>query len=237
MEKERWHSRIAAREIYRYMGMKEQDADEALQRRVEEQLARLLAVCRVRSFYQLFPLRIKENRRQETASPNEGTAPLLELGPMTIASRGLARNLRGCDQAALFGVTLGLEADRLIYRLGQTAVGEALITDACAAAAIEAVCDELCETLRREAAKAGRKIRPRFSPGFGDFTLAYQPAIFNTLELSKRIGVTLTAGGMMTPSKSVTAVVGLYEESAGKPHAPVEENITTGGLRTDESSV
>lgn len=213
MEEEHWHSRIVSREIYRYMGMKEQAADEALRETVSEQLRRLLSVCRVRSFYQIFPLRIEENGETEITSLTVKRSPVLKLGPMAIVSSGLARNLRGCDQAALFGVTLGLEVDRLIYRLGRTAVGEAVIADACAAAAVEAVCDELCEKLRLEAAGQGKKTQPRFSPGFGDFTLEYQPAIFQTLELSKRIGVNLTAGGMMTPTKSVTAVVGLYDEA------------------------
>ena len=141
----------------------------------------------------------------------------MELGPMQINSRALARNLSGCDQAALFGMTLGLETDRLIYRLGRTAVGEAAVTDACAAAVAEAVCDELSQEIRGEAAALGRGTRPRFSPGFADFTLAYQRELLEALQLPKRIGVTLTGGGMMTPTKSVTAVVGLYDPAAAGP--------------------
>ena len=194
--------------------MKEQAADARMQAKVKEQLERLLSVCRVRSCYQIFPLDIRAGEGPE-AEGGGGRPPVLTLGPMTVCSGGLAKNLQGCDRAALFGATLGLEADRLIYRLGRTAVGEAVITDACAAAVIEAVCDELCDELRAEAAGQGRRIRPRYSPGFGDFTLEYQPAICKVLELSKRIGVSLTAGGMMTPAKSVTAVVGFYDGRMG----------------------
>ena len=192
-----WQARISLKEICRYMGMKEREADDSIRAEVEKQLARLLDTVRVRSYYQIFPLCFGEND--------------LILGPVRIQSRDLRRNLSGCDQAALFGVTLGLEVDRLIYRLGRTALGEAAITDACAAAAVEAVCDAVCEKLREEARRQLREIRPRFSPGFGDFTLAYQPCLLQALNLSGRIGVCLTDGGMMTPTKSVTAVVGLAQ--------------------------
>lgn len=54
-------------------------------------------------------------------------------------------------------------------------------------------------------------MRPRFSPGYGDFPLECQQGIAAALELSKRIGVMLTDRLMMTPSKSVTAVMGLSQ--------------------------
>lgn len=196
-----WQSRLRLREVYRYMGMKEEAADEALQTLVREQLDHLVKTACVRTYYQIYPLRFTE-------------PGIMRLGNVKIQSQALGRNLKGCDHAALFGVTLGLDVDRLIYRLGRTAVGEAVIADACAAEAVEAVCDELCGRIGAEAERMGRKTRPRFSPGFGDFTLEYQPVLIHTLELPKRIGIHLTAGGMMTPAKSVTAVVGFYDPAA-----------------------
>ena len=74
MEGDRWQKRIVRREIYRYMGMKEQAADEALQAQVNEQLKRLLSVCRVRSFYQVFPLCVLEAGEARTASGPEERA-------------------------------------------------------------------------------------------------------------------------------------------------------------------
>lgn len=195
-----WTSRIRMKEVFRYLGMREADADASLHALADEQLERLLRTARVRSFYQIFPL----------AFQSEGH---FTLGPMEIESRALGKNLRGCEQAAVFGVTLGVEVDRLIYRLGRTAVGEAAITDACAAAVVEAVCDELCDELRGKAASEGCTLRPRFSPGFADFTLEYQKMVLDALQLSKRIGVSLTDGGMMTPTKSVTAIAGFYRPS------------------------
>ena len=204
VDAERLREKIRRREIYRYLGMKEQDAGEVLQAAVEEQLAELLGQMWVHSYYQIFPLSMEE----KVAETDSGSKALIRLGPMEIVSRDLGRNLRGCTSAALFGATLGMETDRLIYRLSLATVGRAAITDACAAEALEVVCDEVCGELSRLALGRGERIRPRFSAGFGDFTLEYQPELVRVLELPKRIGAGLTAGGMLTPAKTVTAVVG-----------------------------
>jgi hypothetical protein len=82
---------------------------------------------------------------------------------------------------------------------------------AAAAALIEEVCDELNEQLRLDAAREGKSLRPRFSPGYGDFRLEHQPELFRILEIQKRIGVTLTGHLLMMPSKSVTAVIGISD--------------------------
>ncbi len=51
--------------------------------------------------------------------------------------------------------------------------------------------------------------RPRFSPGYGDLTLLAQKDIFAVLDCGKRIGLTLNDSLLMSPSKSVTAFVGI----------------------------
>ena len=52
----------------------------------------------------------------------------------------------------------------------------------------------------------------RFSPGYGDFDIAHQKDIIRLLNCDRRIGLTLTGGYMLIPSKSVTAVIGFTEE-------------------------
>ena len=56
--------------------------------------------------------------------------------------------------------------------------------------------------IQRNAKEKGLYLRPRFSPGYGDFALEYQKDIFRMLECEKRIGITLTEGNLMMPSKS-----------------------------------
>ena len=87
-------------------------------------------------------------------------------------------------------------------------MADALILDACAGAAIENVCDNLCADIA--AAVAPMYLTDRFSPGYGDLPLAQQFELCRVLDVSRRIGVTLSDGGLMIPQKSVTAVMGIY---------------------------
>ena len=70
--------------------------------------------------------------------------------------------------------------------------------------------DIACEEIRRMLGP-GWGLRPRFSPGYGDFPLEYQRELLGVLDAAKRIGLTLTDSLLMAPSKSVTAVIGVYE--------------------------
>ena len=49
----------------------------------------------------------------------------------------------------------------------------------------------------------------RFSPGYGDLPLETQGDFLRTLNAEKRLGVTLSPGGLCIPTKTVTAVIGL----------------------------
>ena len=61
----------------------------------------------------------------------------------------------------------------------------------------------------------GLSLRPRFSPGYGDFPLSMQTPIFDALDCPRKIGVSLNASLLMSPSKSVTAVIGLAPGASG----------------------
>ena len=84
-----------------------------------------------------------------------------------------------------------------------------MILDAVLSAAVEAVCDEQEERLRGEFAERSLFLTDRFSPGYGDFSIAHQGEILKILDAPKKIGLTMTEGNMLTPLKSVTAVIGL----------------------------
>ena len=104
--------------------------------------------------------------------------------------------------------TVGSEVDRLLARYGKLSVAKAVVMQAAAAAMVEAYCNELNAMWKKEYLEKGLYLRPRFSPGYGDFPLSAQKQILDGLEAGKRIGITLTEGFLMLPSKSVTAVIG-----------------------------
>lgn len=123
-------------------------------------------------------------------------------------SRNLAKNLRGCEQAVLLAATIGPAADRMIQKYSITNLAKAAMTQAAGAAYIESYVDEIEDRARTKFQEQGLYLRPRFSPGYGDFSIDYQKDFFDLLEC-RRIGLTLTEGNLMMPSKSVTAIIGL----------------------------
>ncbi|MBR1472558.1 MAG: Vitamin B12 dependent methionine synthase activation subunit [Lachnospiraceae bacterium] len=128
-----------------------------------------------------------------------------------ISSSHLYRQLAGCSEIYIFAATIGAETDRIIRRLRHTSMAEAAVLQACGAAAIEAVCDALNTKLETEAAAEGKKLRRRFSPGYGDLSLENQKGIFEVLNPPKYIGLTLMDTLIMSPEKSVTAVIGVED--------------------------
>lgn len=136
----------------------------------------------------------------------------LSIGPLTVQSRRLAETLDGCDCAFLFAATLGTGVDALLRRYGATSAADLLIAQAAATALIENVCDDCEAEMRRNPSIAGKKLRARFSPGYGDLPLAAQRPLLAILDATRRIGISLTSADQMVPSKSVTAIVGIASE-------------------------
>ncbi len=130
-------------------------------------------------------------------------------------SRDLARHLRHCSDCVLYALTLGAETDRLLRRWGARSMAKAAVGQAVCAVWLDELCAELCGGLAGE----GQYLTPPFSPGYGDWDLSVQGRLLDLLSAHRRIGLTLTAGGMLVPEKSVTAVVGLSdrkEEACGQ---------------------
>ena len=185
---------INRREILRYMGcMDSSDELEAL-------IDRAISLCEGKLTYKVcyseFPLEIEEN--------------VCHLGFAVPESRDLAKCLNGCENALVFAATVGLELDRLILRYGRLEPSLALCLQALGAERIEALCDAFCGEMKARFATEGKNMRPRFSAGYGDLPLSLQKDIFASLECEKRIGLTLNDSLLMSPTKSVTALIGIY---------------------------
>ncbi len=181
------------REILRYMGCKTQNDE------INALIDRSLDIC-------------CDALRYDTVSSSysiKRDGDMLDLGFGTVQSGDLAKCLDGCEYIVLFAATLGIELDRLIARYGKTEPSVSVCLQAIGAERIEALCDAFCSQLRADAAQKGYTIRPRFSAGYGDLSLDHQRQIFSCLGCSKSIGLTLNDSLLMSPSKSVTAIVGI----------------------------
>lgn len=137
----------------------------------------------------------------------------VDLGFLQVEAPKLAHHLRGCEKAVVFAATVGLELDRLIARYGRLSPAKGLMLQAFGAERIEALCDAFCADLAAEYAPL--HTRTRFSPGYGDLPLEHQKEIFAALQCGKHIGLYLNDSCLMSPVKSVTAIVGLCREQGG----------------------
>lgn len=201
---------VDKREIYRYLGYQGRVPDENVLREVDRCLEELREAVTPRFVYRQYPIEkfFSDNIERPFLDEKPGTE-LLSIAGMKIQSRSLCRNLRDCKSAYLMAATLGIGPDRLIARASVAKMSRAVILQAAAAAMIEAWCDEVNQKIIKEAEDQGLYCRPRFSPGYGDFSLEYQKDFAQILRIQKEIGVSLTQSLLMMPSKSVTAVIGL----------------------------
>ena len=183
-------------EILRYLGAESSvpSLDPLIQRAEQE----VIRASRPKSIYQLFPLMVNQDS--------------VTLAGTCLESRTLSDHLRGCHKAFLFAFTLGPGVDALIRRYELMNMPMVPVLQACAAAYTEEQADFAQKEMERFAGQRGWFLRPRYSPGYGDFSLSYQKFFFNTLEISKRIGVTLTSSYLMLPMKSITAIVGVSQD-------------------------
>ena len=154
------------------------------------------------------------------ACRTEGTDRVVLDGGTVFHSKALARYVGASRELFLFGATLGSRVDSALRRMAVRSVSEAAAGQAVAAALIETYCNACCRELARQL-PPGRKLKGRFSPGYGDWDLAEQRLLFRALDCDRTIGLTLTDSCMMAPVKSVTAVVAIAD--AADPLVDPEE--------------
>ncbi len=128
-------------------------------------------------------------------------------------SLGLSTHLKGAKRCVILAATLGLDLDRLITRLLKTDLALAYCVSSCGSAAVEALCDTVCEGLKKKASESGFFLTERFSPGYSDLSLSCQRDIFSLTDCTKLIGIYLSSESMMLPSKSVTAIMGIIKKT------------------------
>lgn len=136
----------------------------------------------------------------------------IDLGFTKVHSLDLLKNMHKCNKCIVFAATIGIEIDRLINKYSTIAPSKSLIFQAIGAERIECLCNKFSTDIKESYINNGMNTCPRFSPGYGDLPLDMQKDIFLTLNCSKHIGVMLNDSLLISPSKSVTALIGIYDE-------------------------
>ena len=127
-------------------------------------------------------------------------------------SRDLKKNLKDCESIVLFAATVGLELDRLIAKYSRISPAKALMLQAIGTERIESLCNVFNKEIAEKVHLIGKCTKPRFSPGYGDLPLELQQCIFKVLDCPRKIGVSLNESLLMSPSKSVTAIIGIAQD-------------------------
>ncbi len=188
------------REVVRYLGYGAHAVDDKTLEMIRSSLKELDQINRYRVVYRIFELQVSGEDK-------------VQIGKLQITSKNLAKNVRGCRQAILLGATLGIETDMRMKKYAVTDMARYVVLQAGAATVLEEELDrwqqELAERLRKE----NDYLRPRFSPGYGDLDIRHQKEVLQMLDAGKTIGLTMTDGYMLTPTKSVTAIIGISKEN------------------------
>lgn len=139
----------------------------------------------------------------------------VDFGFTKITSQYARRMLLGCDSALVFAATVGLAPDRMIAKFGKLSPVASLMFQALGTERVESLCNSFCKARENILSDMGCRLGVRFSPGYGDIPLSMQLDLFNALDVTHNIGVSLTDALMMVPTKSVTAIAGIGTGGVG----------------------
>lgn len=190
---------MRTKEAVRYLGYGKCAVDDKTLQLIQESFEELEQIARKKFIYRIFEL--------STIDENTFT-----IGNIMIRSKNLGTILKDCEEVILFATTLGIEVDRQIRKYELLGMSKAVVMQACATVVLEEFCDEMQEKLAGQLKRDEKFLRPRFSPGYGDFSILNQKDLLAMLEAAKQIGLTMTEGYMLTPTKSVTAVIGISDK-------------------------
>lgn len=158
-------------------------------------------------------LSVAEPRWTWTVSPIDRAA---RTPALAFTGQDVPALLADCDRVVFFAATLGNGLEMAIRRAQVRDMTRALVLDCCGSAAIEAVCDEAEGEILTALNDPSVYLTDRFSPGYGDLPITAQPDLLAAVDGPRRIGLHLTASNILTPRKSVTALIGLADRPQNK---------------------
>lgn len=139
--------------------------------------------------------------------------------PFTLQGESIAKHLKGCSKVIFLAVTVGDTVEEAVTKhFSEGKYAFSTLLDAAATTAVEQIADSMEKYLQMQMARQGLEMKWRFSPGYGDWDIHQQTGVL-ALSNGADIGVSLTESMMLTPRKSITAVIGLYykeQECRGK---------------------
>lgn len=191
-------------EALRYMGYNNSQGS------VDEKVSFLLDKCEAKVLETSRPAYIYKVFDIESLPEGIGLAGT----KLVLTGESIRTHLKDCRKAVLMAVTVSLDVDRLIRVTQLSDMAEAVMVDSFASVAVEQVCDKVEQMIVRDFPTMFTTYR--YGVGYGDLPIAIQKDFVNVLNAHKLIGLSVTESGMLVPTKSVTAVIGLSEKPIEK---------------------
>ncbi len=184
-------------ETLRYLRYMDQILSAEQNAQIDSAIAEVVECARPRTVHRIFDLIEKDGY------------PAIEAA-IDLRYDDLKKLLADCGKCMLVAGTLGIEVDRRLKYFAGYDMTRYVIMDAAASAYVEEICDSL------QASLPFQKMTFRFAPGYGDVPLSMQKQLLNVLDTARRIGLTLTPTLLMTPTKSITGIVGIGREDQNR---------------------
>lgn len=209
--------------MLRYLGYTGQPLTPELDARIDSVVARAAELARPRACLRVFDVAgVAEDGRDasvagaEAAGCAEGESdelPVVRLEGTALELRGhsIAKHLRGAVAVGVLAVTIGMGVEQELRRLSLTDTVAQVVFDSSGSALVERAADAAEASLMAAAHERGLYTNSRFSPGYGDLPMSTQPVLLAAVDAQRKLGITLSPALLMTPTKSVTAVVGMFE--------------------------
>ncbi len=131
-----------------------------------------------------------------------------------LIGNSINEHLKNCGEAVLMCATIGAEVDKLIRSASVTDMAKAVVIDAFASAAAEQVCEKAEKLIKEE--NPDKYFTWRFSPGYSDYPIELQEKFLNILDAPRKIGLCVNESSLLTPTKSVTAIIGVSDKPLEK---------------------
>lgn len=193
---------ITRRDIEHALGYTDSAAPEFLPEMIDEALAAAEPLVNVRCGFRIY------SGGDVTISRDDVVCGHVRFN----TGRIIATRLRRSSSLAIFAATIGKELETVSRRLmdeGDMMAG--FIYDTIASAYAEATAEWIEERIATAAAAENEKNTNRYSPGYCDWRVAEQHALFSLLPQGF-LGITLTPSALMLPIKSVSGIIGIGAE-------------------------
>ncbi|QWT18250.1 hypothetical protein KPC83_01445 [Collinsella sp. zg1085] len=192
-------------EMLKFLGYSGQTITTDLQERIDAVVADVEEHFIPKGVFRLFP--VDANRLDTNGQP----AIHLCKSTIELQGRDIFRHLKDATYCAVLACTLGMESERRLRTMGSATPVESAVLDAACSAAAESAIEAMDKRVQALAAQAGMKTNWRFSCGYGDCPLEVQPVLVASLNATRLIGLNVSATNLLLPSKSVTAMIGLFK--------------------------